>query len=142
MKLGIAEILQKVSGLKTKDEKINALKQVDSFAIRTILQGAFDPRIKWLLPPGEVPYKKSDLPDLQGSLYNEIRKLYLFVEGGNSNLKQLRRETLFIQLLESVSPEDAELLAAIKDKKLPYKGITAALVKEAYPGLIDEQDKA
>jgi len=142
MKLGIAEILGKIASLKTKDEKIAALRQNDNYAIRTILQGAYSKDIKWLLPPGEVPYKKNDLEDLESVLYSEIRKLYLFVEGGNPNLKQLRRETLFIELLESLAPADAELLAAIKDKKLPYKGLTEAIVKEAFPGLINEQDKA
>ena len=142
MKLGVAEILGKIANLKTKEEKIAALRHVDNFAIRTVLQGAYDKNIKWLLPPGEVPYKKNDLKDLESVLYSEIRKLYLFIEGGNPNLKQLRRETLFIELLESIAPADAELLASIKDKKLPYKGITEAIVKEAFPGLINEQDQA
>ena len=46
----------------------------------------------------------------------------------------LKRETLFIGLLESIDPEDAKVLLAAKDKKL--KGITAAIVNEAFPGLI------
>jgi hypothetical protein len=71
-------------------------------------------------------------------LFAEIRRLYLFLKGGNPNLTKLRRETLFIELLESVHPSDAKILIAIKDKKLPYKGLTAKLVKEAFPGLIEE----
>lgn len=136
MKLGVAEILKKASALKSKEDKINFLRSNDNFALRTILQGALDPRIKWLLPPGEVPYKKNDLPDLQGTLYSEARRLYLFVEGGSPGLTQLRRETLFIELMESLDSEDSELLVSVKDKKIPYKGITPALIKEAFPGLI------
>jgi hypothetical protein len=60
------------------------------------------------------------------------------VEGGNPNLKQIRREFLFIQLLETLSPKEAQLMASVKDKKLPFKGISEKLVQEAFPGLINE----
>lgn len=141
MKLGVAEILEKASKLSRKSEKIDFLRKNDSFALRTILQGAFDPRIVWALPEGIPPFKKNDLVDLEGVLYSEARKLYLFVEGGNTNLKPLRRETLFIELLESLSPADADLMCSVKDKKIPYKGITSQLVKEAFPGLLGNEQK-
>jgi hypothetical protein len=62
--------------------------------------------------------------------------MYLFVEGGNPNLSQLKREQIFIELLESVDPQDAELLVSVKDKKLPYKNINRNLIEKTYPGLI------
>ena len=140
MQLGIAEIFDKISKLKTKEERVDELRKHNNFAIRTILQGAFDPRIEWLLPKGTPPFKKTDLPDQENILYSEARKLYLFVKGGNDNLSQLRRETLFIELLEKLSPKDADMIASIKDKKFPYKGITEVVIKEAFPGLLpDEQ---
>ena len=135
-RIGVAEFLENVSKLKKREEKIGALKYNDSFVIRTILQGAFDPRIKWLLPSGIPPYKSSELTDQENVLIRESRRLIHFVEGGNPGLKQTRREALFIELLESVSPKDAILLCNIKDKKLPYKGITADIVNEAFPGLL------
>ena len=118
---------------------IDWLYKNDSPALRAILKYAYDPKVKFILPEGAPPYKQNQLPDLQSVLYSELRKLYLFVEGGNPNLKQTRREYLFIQLLENLDKEDAELIVAVKDKKIPYKGITAKLVKEAFPGLIVEQ---
>jgi hypothetical protein len=140
MRVGVAEFLEKVGKLKKKEEKIAALQHNDSFVIRTILQGAFDPKIKWALPEGTPPYKPSELVDQENVLIRECRRLVHFVEGGNPGLKQLRRETLFVEMLESVAPKDAILLCAIKDKKLPFKGITVDIVKEAFPGLIaDEQ---
>jgi hypothetical protein len=72
-------------------------------------------------------------------LYTEARRLYLFLKGGNPNLTPFRREMLFINLLETVHPNDAKLLLTVKEKKLPYKGLTLNLIKEAYPGLINEQ---
>lgn len=141
MKLGIAEILEKVSKEETKEAKIELLRKHDSVPLRTILKSAFDPSIKWILPKGEPPYKPCPFLDQENMLYSETRRLYLFQEGGNPNLTSVKREALFIGLLESLAPADAKLLCAVKDKKLPYKGITAKLVNEAYPGLINEQVK-
>lgn len=142
MKLGVAEILTQISKISRRDARVAELqKHKGNAALLSVLQGAFDPRIEWVLPPGIPPYKKNDLPDLQSVFYKEIRKLYLFVKGGNDNLKPLRRETLFIELLEQLDPADADLLCLIKDKKLPYKGINAQLVREAFPGLLPDEQK-
>lgn len=142
VRVGIAEFLEKVSKLKKREEKVEALKFNDSFQIRTILQGAFDPRIKWALPEGTPPYTPTTLVDQENVLIHGCRKLIYFVEGGAPGLKPLKRETMFIELLETVSPADAKLLCAIKDKKLPYKGITADIVREAFPDLLPEESKA
>lgn len=136
MRLGIAEILKKVSESKTKEEKIEVFRKNDSPTIRHILKLALDPNIKWALPEGDPPYKPCQFLDQHSMLYQEARRLYLFIEGGNDNLKPIKRESLFITLLESVDPEDAKVLLAAKSKKLPHKGITVNLINEAYPGLI------
>jgi hypothetical protein len=136
MQVGVAEFLEKVSKLKKNQEKVEALKHNDSFVLRTILQGAFDERVKWLLPPGEPPYKPNELTDQESVLIRECRKMVYFVEGGHPGLKQIKREQLFIELLENVTPADAKLLCAIKEKKLPFKGITEAIVREAFPDFL------
>lgn len=136
MRLGIAEILKRVSEAKNKDEKLDILRRNDSTAIRTVLKYALDPAIKWALPEGEPPYKPCQYLDQQSMLYQEARRLYLFIEGGNPNLNQVKREALFINLIESIDPNDAKVLLSAKDKKLPYKGITSNLINEAYPGLL------
>ena len=130
MKLGLAEILKKASEIEKKADKIEWIRRNDSPALRALLKYAFDPKVKFLLPEGAPPYKPNELPDLQSVLYSELRKLYLFIEGGNDNLKPTRREYLFIQLLENLDKDDAELIAAVKDKKVPYKGITKKFVDE------------
>lgn len=119
-----------------KGERVSALRQNDSEAMKTVLQYCFHDGIKWLLPEGEVPYNPNLNEDQRNMFFSQVRTLYLYVEGGNSNLKQLRREQLFIALLESIDPEDAKLVVAIKDKKLPYKGIKKEMVQEAFPGLV------
>lgn len=136
MRKSVAEILEEASKITKKEERIEFIRANANPTLGKILQWAYDPRIKWLLPEGKVPYNPTKYLDQEGNLYNEARRLYLFVEGGNPNLKPVRREFLFIQLLEALSPKEAELLAAVKDKKIPYKGITAKFVEEAFPGLI------
>lgn len=130
----ISWILEYTSKLP-KEEQIACLQANGGPAITTILKYAFDPNIRWLLPEGPAPYTPCEFPNLDNMLYSEIRRLYLFVEGGNDNLNPLKREAMFIDLLESLLPADAELVVAIKDKKLPYEGLTADTVLKAFPGL-------
>lgn len=135
MNRSVSEVLSEISRLKTKKERVEALRFAGDFTTKSILQGVFDPRIVWMLPEGEVPYKPNVLDDVEGVLKTESRKLYLFVKGGNPNLKQARREVLFIEMLEKLDRRDAELLVYVKDKKLPdqMKGITKDVVFEAFP---------
>jgi hypothetical protein len=142
MKLSISEILKRASEIKDEDTRINWLRQNNSILMEAVLRGAFDPKIKWLLPEGNPPYKPNDLVDQHHRFYTECRKLYLFIEGGNPDLKQLRRETLFLELLETLDPEDAKLLLAIKDKHLPYPGVTVEVVNKAFPGIITQEEAA
>ena len=136
MKLMISEILKQCGEISQRQKKIEFLRKNYSPALGTILKYTYDPNLKFLLPEGPVPYTPSNVVENHGMLYSEARKLYLFVEGGHPNLTQIKRETLFIQLLESVHPEDAKLLESVKDKKLPFKGVTKKLVQEAFEGLL------
>jgi hypothetical protein len=135
MRLSMSEILKQVDEAEGKSAKVDILRVNDSQALRTILTACYNPNVKWLLPEGVPPYTPSNLTDIEGRLYNEAKHLYLFVEGGNPNLKQVRREQLFIQMLESIDAEDAKLLIGVKDSKLPYKSITKKLVQDAFPGI-------
>ena len=139
MRLGIFQVLEHASQLKSTEDKINFLRTNGSPALHQILKYAFDPSIVWDLPKGAPPYTPCIYPAQEMRLFAEARRLYLFLKGGNPNLSKLKREALYIEFLESIHPEDAKLLVDVKDKKIPYKGITAKLVKEAFPGLIEEQ---
>lgn len=130
------EELSIISELKTVKEKIEALlqhKRSDAFKI--LFAYAYSEEIKWLLPSGNPPYKAMQPINMESRLLNELRRLYLFVEGGNTNLTNNKREHLFIQLLESVDPMDAILLLAVKDKKMPFKGLTKKIAHQTFPEL-------
>ena len=138
MAVPIPTILKEIASKSKKDEKKEVLlKYANNGAFREILKYAFDPNIKFLLPPGNPPYN-SVVDDSENPtyLYGLVRILYLFVEGGNPNLKPARREFLFIELLESIHPSEADLLLQVKDKKIKCRGLTYNLVKETFPNLI------
>lgn len=137
MKISTHDLLEKIGKLRRTKEKVDALRANDSYVLRVVLQGAFDPSVKWLLPEGNPPYTPNDLVDLEGILVNEARKILYFVEGFH-DLPQQKREFMFIELLEKVDPKDAILLCAIKNKELPFKGLTIQHVKEAFPGMIQD----
>ena len=138
MAIALPTILAEVAKAKNKKEKKEVLlKHGNHGALKQVLKYTYDPNIKFLLPPGNPPYNSVvDESENPTYLYGLLRKLYLFVEGGNPNLKPARREYLFIELLESVHPSEAELLCQIKDKKLKCNGLTYNLVKETFPELI------
>ena len=138
MAVALPTIFTEVAKAKTKEAKKEVLlRHEQNGALKEILKYTFNPDIKFLLPPGNPPYKTVvDESENPTYLYGLVRKLYLFVEGGNPNLKQARREYLFIELLESIHPLEAELLLQIKDKKIKCKGLTYNLVKETFPELI------
>tara|TARA_B100000029_G_scaffold188279_1_gene185758 strand:+ start:686 stop:1153 length:468 start_codon:yes stop_codon:yes gene_type:complete len=136
MKLFISEILDKVSKLKTKKEKVAWLKEHNTDGLRMVIKASFDPKLKWLLPEGEVPFRRNDAPEgtEHTDLHMEAKKLYHFVEGGNYDITQTKRETLFIQVLEGLQENDADVLVAAKDKTLhrKFKGLSDNVVKEAF----------
>ena len=131
-----SEIAMKVNNAKDKPRKLKVLRDHDSVALRQVLRGAFDPKIEWALPEGDVPYTVNDAPigTDHTILSQEAKRLYLFIKGGDDTVKQNKRELLFVQLLEGLSAEEAEFLVAVVNKKVnnKYKGFTANLVKEAF----------
>lgn len=140
MQKAIFEILEEASKKKTEKEMIESLRQhEDNNVLKTILAGAYYEGVKWNLPPGEPPYKPCDPVNAENFLYGETKRLYLFCEGG-AQLSNLRRETLFVEMLESVHPKDAEILLAMKEKKLPYKALTKSVIAKAFPGLVEDEE--
>ena len=148
MDLLISEILDKVSKVKTKQEKVNILREHNHPSLRMVIKSSFDANIEWALPEGEVPFTRNEAPEgtEHSSLSYESRKLYHFIKGGNPQITQNKRETMFVQMLEGLHESEAAVLVAAKDKKLHqmYKGLSAPVVKEAFNWndeyMVDEDD--
>ena len=138
-RLLISEVLRKVSNAKTKKEKIALLQKHNSQALRSLLIWNFDESVISMVPEGDVPYTPNDAPvgTDHTRLEQEYKGFYRFVKGGQDSLKSLKRESMFVQLLEGLAEEEAELLCLIKDGNLnsKYKRITKAVVTEAFPAI-------
>lgn len=111
-------------------------KKIDQYkgnaALKILFEYAFDPEKKFILPEGDPPFKADAAPlgMSPGNLYQELRKLYVFCR---ADLKPVRRETLFIQLLENIHPSEAKMMLAVKDQTLTkmYPKLTPKLLHEA-----------
>ena len=141
------EIFTKVNNAKDKPKKIAVLKKYRTPALELFLMAAFNPKITWLLPEGDVPYMPNEAPDgtEHTRLASEGMKLFHYVqkEGdpdagypmvGNPSINNAKREMMFIQLLEGLSAGEAADLVLAKDQSLnkKYKGLNANVVREAF----------
>jgi len=129
------EILDLVSEQKTKAKKIDILKEYECDALKSLFIWNFDESVISLLPSGKVPYKPNENPlgTDHSSLRREWKNFYVFVKGGNDSLSSIRRETIFIQMLEGLHPNEAEIVIMTKDGDLSKKyKVTKELVAEAY----------
>ena len=160
----VYEVFDACSKQRTKAKKIEVLQRYAHDSIMAVLIWNFDESVISLLPEGEVPYgntrednsvtgslsdkindavgmmRESGSASLgsqdqgKASIRAEYRKFYNFLKGGNNGLSSLRRETMFINILEGLHPLEAEILILVKDKKLTDKyKITKEIVSAAYP---------
>ena len=133
------EILDLVSKQRSRAKKVEVLKEYETDALKSILIWNFDESVISVLPAGEVPYEKNDVPvgTDHTSLRKEWKNLFHFVKGGNDTLSPIRRETMFIQILEGLHPEESEILILIKDKKLSSKfKLTKEVGSEAFTDIV------
>jgi hypothetical protein len=134
-RLGVSEIIalsQKAVGKK----KVEILKEHDCPALRVVLKFAYNDSIQWLLPDSEPPYNPSEAVDSHNVLIKDAAKLAMFVEGGtHPDLPSIKRQTMFVQMLEAVHADDAAVIVtALTERK--FKGITAKTVTEAFPEIM------
>ena len=158
------EVLDAASKQRTKAKKIEVLQKYAHDSIMALMIWNFDETAISVLPPGDVPYgntrednsvtgslsdKINDAVDKmsemgsnslgsqdqgKASIRKEYTKFYNFLKGGNDKLSSLRRETMFINILEGLHPLEAEILILVKDKKLTDKyKITKEIAGAAYP---------
>jgi len=158
------EVFDAASKQRTKAKKIEILQKYPHDSIMALLIWNFDESVISLLPQGDVPYgntrednsvtgtlsdkindavgKMSEMGSNslgsqdqgKASIRKEYTKFYNFLKGGNDGLNSLRRETMFINILEGLHPLEAEILILVKDKKLTDKyKITKEIASAAYP---------
>ena len=137
------EVLSVANGLSTDEERVNYLRQNATKAVKELLKYNFNDA-KFLLPEGRPDLKEDEFNPQRGfiegvddgaTLNYEVRKLYLFVEGGHPTLTSVKRETLWIELINSLHPSEADDLWHMKDKKLQekYDKITHLVAYNSFP---------
>ena len=131
-----SEILDMVHKAKTKTQKVELLRKYKTDSLKMFLKAAFDPKIEWVFPKGEVPYTPNDSPAGTDHtlLIQESKKLWRFIRGADNITKQSQKENMFFQMLEGLHESEAKLLVNAKDKKLHqiYKGLSSNVVREAF----------
>jgi hypothetical protein len=132
----ISEVLRKANNAKTKEEKKKILLENNTQVLRSLFIWNFDESVVSMLPEGEVPFTTNPAPEGTDHLLleNEGKKMFHFVKGG-SNITQSKREQIFLGMLESLHPDEAEILCLVKDKNLQkkYTRISKALIQETFP---------
>ena len=114
------------------------LKEYGCDALKAVLIWNFDDSAVSIMPEGEVPFNRNEAPlgTDHTSLRKEWRNLYHFVKGGNDSLSNIRRESMFIQLLEGLHPDEAEIICLVKDGQLESKyKLKKDIVETAYPDI-------
>jgi len=135
----ISEIINKARKLKSHDEKVAWLKRHNTLQIRNVLTLMYDKDKVFLIPSEAPPYTPSTAVENQGALYTECRKLKYLVDGfGGENVDKLKREQIFIQMLETVNKDDALLLLDMVAQK-GYKDLPVKAINEAFGNIINEK---
>jgi|688.fasta_scaffold91245_5 hypothetical protein len=132
----VFELLEKTTSL---DERVEVLRNNFTQPVQMILQAAFKPDLHLDLPAGAPPYNPDpNAAGLQPSPLKQQIKILPSLLKRNDRLSSIRKETLFIRLIEGAHAKDAIIIIAAKDKKLPelYPLLTESLVRAAFPNLI------
>jgi hypothetical protein len=139
--IGMAEALttaRKTKNVTQKIEALQALSEETKAQLHSVFQLTYNSHISWLLPPGTPPYRPLD-PDLdqEGRLIAELKNFSYFIANDGKpvqpDAKQMRREQLFVRILESIEPEDAELVIQMKEREI--RGVSKNVVQKAFPEL-------
>ncbi len=139
----VHELLEAVDSERVKAKKLELLRTHGDDSFKMVMIWNFDESVISVLPEGDVPYQPVE-GDVQASkeqgvpqrttIRNAARQFYRFVKGGDDQLNKIKRESIFINILQTLPQPEAEILVLVKDKALNTKyKITKELVSEAYP---------
>lgn len=134
--LTIPEVLDKIARSSNREEVVRALREHSSLALKQILHYGYFDKSKWYRNdlPSYTPDASPEGLSLS-SLFTEAKRLYLFKE--SYNLPKERKDVLLIQILESVHPTEAKMLADLMSGAFAsnYLKIDRSVVQEAFPDI-------
>ena len=133
----VSELFESITKAETDDYKVFLLQNDDSFTVKTLLQCAFSPNINFDLPESDPPYNEDDSPEGLSvtSLHREVKKFVYFVPGHQSYVQnKIKRERIFIEMLEGLHDSEAKLVLNVKAKKIP--GLSHEVAHRAFPTVV------
>ena len=137
MELELYEILERFENIKSKNERVKFLQDNSIPALKDVVRGCYDSTLEFMLPAGKPPYTPNRPESVPSSLRRLHRQFGEFVRGRRTQgVPQFKIERKFVQLLESIHAEDAEIVIKMINKEQPAKYLTEGLAREAFPGLI------
>lgn len=138
MKQYVFEVFEELNKKTKKEDKIKVLKENETWALKDIIRGSMDKTVTWNLPAGSPPYTAALEQSHPANLLRENTKFKYLVKGGpGDQMPAFKRENIFIGIIEGVHPRDAELVISMINKETP-EGLTRPIVKEAFPGLLQD----
>ncbi len=142
-RLSIPEILNSTED-KSKEDKIEILRNNSTRALRYILYTHFSKKVEFNLPksrPANIKIEDQPTGLSYNSLYKQSRKLRIFIKNnGYDNVSEDKRNQILLEMLESVDNDERELLLQILfDRKLKIS-LEYSVVKEAFPKLLPEEE--
>lgn len=142
MTMSVWETLESMNKKRSKEEKIQVLKDNETWALKDVIRGSIDETIQWNLPAGDAPYTPAPEASHPANLQRENKKFIYFVKGGQGDhMPAYKRERIFLGILEGIHPNDAELVANMVQKIMP-KGLSRPIVDAAFPGLLQDNSRS
>ena len=136
--LRIHEIFEDAAKEKDRRKRIEFLRSHATTGLKDVLKGTYDKRAEWNLPEGSPPYTPADPSSVPTNLHSQTRQFNYFIKGGKGDaMQKVKREHLFIRLLEGIHPADALVVLAMKEGTA-IKGVPRKLALEAFPNLFPE----
>ena len=136
MKQYVYEVIEEVAKQRNKNDKVKILKENETWALKYVIKGTMDSNVVWNLPKGTPPYTPSPAHYHPANLTKENQKFKYFVKGGpGDKLPKVKRESIFIGILEGVHPEDAKLVLSMINKE-KLNGLSRPIIQEAFPKLL------
>ena len=141
MNRAIFEMLEEANTHKNIEDRVTVLQRYSS-KIVWMLDNSYNPKVEWLVPEGEPPFTPTQDSDgtTLSRLFFHQRKIPIFLKGGRyPNMDRMKREKLFVELLEDLHIKEAKLLCNIKDGDMlkGYRRLNLKVIKKAFPKLVE-----
>lgn len=137
----IYEVFEEICEIEDRNERIEYLKKNAFKQVKSVLQLCYNDKIQLDLPKGKPPFEPCPEGRTPAPIGHAFKPIGMCVKG-NNQVNQLKKEKIFIGILEQIHENDAAILCAAKDGTITnlqnkkYRKITKSLVEATFPELL------